>query len=234
MPKKYKAILAIFVIFLALGVGVFLSYQYQTVIREDLGEMERTEETEPEAAPETLEWDDIFYGEEDGVIKLAVTGTENDRLLSEDHPSRPKISPQGSYLSYIAPSEWEQVGSLYKYDLTEDDIVTLVEGADLPEQHTVKDFWWLDESTLLFIGGFAYGTVSVGGSLYGLDLETEQIVEIFAQTERSEVKNIEIIEEEEQVLLEIAEFDEDFIEHEVINEYIELNYVYEQVGSPEQ
>ena len=228
MPNKYKILLTIFIVVLAMGVGFFLSYQYQTVIREDIEEVESPED--PEAETGSLSWEDISYREKDGVYILSVTGPEGERILSEDYPSQPKISPQGSYLSYIAPSEWEQIGTLYKYNLKEDDVVALVEGEDLPEQHTVKEFWWLDENIIVFIGGFSYGTVSVGGSLYAIDIKNDKMVEVFSQEDRSEVKDIEIQKGEEQILLQIAEFDEDFIDYEIVNEYIEISYVYESLN----
>ncbi len=228
MPAKYKILLTIFIVVLALGVGVFLSYQYQNVIQEDFEEVERTEEPEPEAR--TLTWEDISYREENSVPTLLVTGEDGKRILSENYPSHPKISPEGNYLSFVAPSEWEQIGTLYKYDYSEDEIITLVEGEDLPDQHTVKKFWWLDEEIKIFIGGFSYGTVSVGGTLYAQDLQSGKMVEVFEPTERREVKDIDIEKAEGEIKLQIAEFDEDFIDYEIIVEYIEIDSIYEQLG----
>ena len=228
MKIKHKIIVIFIILLLAFGTGFFLSYQYQEIIRE--GEIpeedavkEESEEREP--ADRGITPEEVSYQEDIGSYTLKITGHEAERILSDDYPSKPKISPEGRYVSYIAPAEWEQIGTLYVYDSIEQEEYALVDEKDLPDQHTPKNLWWLDEDHILFVGGFGYGTVSVGGSLYAALLSENEIVEIYPEEERKEVKNIEF--EGDKIHINIAEFDESFIDYEVTVETISREDIYQ-------
>jgi len=228
MPRKYKLILTLVVVVMALGVGLFLSYQFQSVMEEEDIIEERRQETEEAAEEESagLNPEEIFYREEEeGGYALSLDIGGERRLLEDDTPSPPSLSPTGRYLAYIAPAEWERVGTLYLYDYVSDGVRTLVEGDDLPDQYTPKELWWLEDDILLFTGGFAYGTVSVGGSLYGVDTAEGKIKTVFPEEERREVKDIEIERERGEIELYIAVFDQDYIDYEVEKEIIEIDEV---------
>ncbi len=227
MPRKYKLILALIVVVMAMGVGVFLSYQFQSVMQEDEIIEERRQEMEEPAEEESagLNPENIFYREEEGDYALSLDIGEERRILEDDKPSPPALSPTGRYLAYIAPSEWERIGTLYLYDYMNDEITALVEGDDLPDQYTPKDLWWLEDDILLFTGGFAYGTVSVGGSLYGVDTADGKMKTVFPEEEGREVKDIDIERERGEIELHIAVFDQEYIDYEVESEIIEIDDV---------
>ncbi len=225
MPKKYKLFLFVVVISIAFAAGVFLSYQFQLLMRTE--EVEPEPQIEREMEPGRITTEKIEYDSENGMEFLKIDTDDRQRTLSEDQPSEPLISPQEDKLAYIAPAEWERIGSIYLYDYENDEIKELVRGEDLPEQYTPKKIWWLDEKHLLFIGGFGYGTVSVGGTLYALNIETGDITEVYSEGERSEVKEISVGDRE--VEIKLAVFDEDFVDYEVETDQISLENIYERL-----
>ena len=171
-----------------------------------------------------LTWDNIkvdYYEGSKMTSSLSVIDSYGEeKVLSSDPASEPKISPSGRFLSYIAPYGFEGIGELYLYDHFENKLETIVDTSDLSVEHTIEDFWWLDEDTIIFIERYAYGSMSIGGDLYKVNLEDNETSKVFSPEEpRRQVKDIEL--KEEEITMKIAEFDEDYIDYEIIEKTLE-------------
>lgn len=210
--KKARLKILLIVLILSLAAGVYLAHVYQDFLTD-----------------EVISADQIDYQPEESlsIIRKDETGEET-RLLSDNYPSHPRLSPDGSRLAYIAPHQWEKIGSLYIYDYSSNEVITLLEGPDFGSQHTPKNVWWLDDEYLLVLGGYAYGTVTVGGELQVVRASTGEMAQLvgFPEENRKEIMDLEYLDDEESYLLEIAHFDEEFLEYEIIQAEMEKGYVY--------
>jgi hypothetical protein len=93
------------------------------------------------------------------------------RRTFEHHGSNasPQISPSSKYIAYLKDNEWEERTSLLiiRQDST---FAPLIDANKLPGQNAVKHFCWHPEKDLIFfVMGYAYGTITVGGSIYACD-----------------------------------------------------------------
>lgn len=109
-------------------------------------------------------------------------------VLSDDFPSKPYKSPNGKYVSYISPFEWECLGSLYLIDLETGEKSTLI--APDKNSNIPKAIAWLDDYNLAVIIGFGYGTVAIGGNIFILSLTDNRLSKLTNYKMNVQVTNI--------------------------------------------
>lgn len=92
------------------------------------------------------------------------------KILDDNFPSEPKISPNGKKAIFISPLEWECLGSLYLFDLTTGEKKELIE----PDENSniPKEAIWLDDKRIAVIIGYGYGTVAIGGDIFIYNIES--------------------------------------------------------------
>ncbi|MGM0414737.1 MAG: DUF4652 domain-containing protein [Bacillota bacterium] len=200
MKDQLKKIIFVFLIFIVMfGAGFYLAY-YNFDGLKDSGPISE---------------DMIDYQEETYLKLERESGVET---LSEDIPSEPIVSPDGNKLAFIDPFQWEVVGSIFLYDYEANSLRELLKADQIEDQFTPKGIWWYNNEYLLAIIGYAYGTVTVGGDLYLVDVDTGNPRRILGLTEYQEVKNISL--DDQYIYLEIAEFNESYSDYEIIEDRI--------------
>lgn len=109
-------------------------------------------------------------------------------ILTNEMDMVPEVSPNGQKLLFVSPFEFEMIGSLYVYDFEKESLDKVVEHL---EENTVKMAKWYDDNQILFIEGYAYGTVSRGGVLKLLNLSTLETKEIAkGDNENEQISNV--------------------------------------------
>ncbi len=163
-------------------------------------------------ANELIDDFELQYQAEEKILLEGLDG-EEDILINDDFPSEPKIAPSESKIVFISPYLWEMIGEVYLYDLEEQEEKKIVSRDDLPEQMTAKEVKWITDDYLLLIIGKAYGTPSEGGDLYWLEVETNELYAVSKLEKNKEYKSIKL--KEEEIILEMAIFDEQHLEYEI-------------------
>jgi hypothetical protein len=168
----------------------------------------------------------IYYGEHKSIL---INNSNGNEILSNDPKygswaTLPELSPNKKNIAYVSPYEFETLGNVYVYDSESDTYGKVVE-VDIEKQDSAKVVKWIDDDKLLIIIGFGYGTVSEGGDLYLYNRETEKLTLVKESEGNTEVIGIKI--NEEIVELEIAVFDENWINYEKSLEYMSLSEIYE-------
>lgn len=197
-----KIIIVLFIFLVMFGAGFYLAY-YNFDELADSG---------------AISEDMIEYQEES---YLSISRESGKEILSEETPSEPVISPDRNKLAFIDPFQWETVGSIFLYDYQTNSLTELLRADQIEAQSTPKGIWWYKDDYLLAIIGYAYGTVSVGGDLYLINVETGNPRRILGLNEYQEVKNIRL--DDQYIYLEIAQFDEAYNDYEVIEDRINRN-----------
>lgn len=154
----------------------------------------------------------LQYQPEEKILLEGLEG-EEDILINDNFPSEPEIAPSETKMVFISPYLWEMLGEVYLYDLEKKEEEKLLSRDDLPKQMTPKEIKWITDNHLLLIIGKAYGTVSEGGDLYWLDVETRELYAVSELEENKEYKSIKL--KEEEIILEMAIFDEQFLDYEL-------------------
>ena len=155
-------------------------------------------------------------------------GTELIVSSEETLPAEPVISPDKSSLLYISPGEWEELGELFLYRSGWDKAEVLIPRSAMNSNDTPKKVLWLDNENALVIIGFTYGTVSVGGDLYHLNVNDGQLHHLFTDETpelRTEIKSVYIDEADGKRLLsiEFAEFNKDVTQYKTMTVTADLS-----------
>lgn len=88
----------------------------------------------------------------------------------------------------------EGIGTLVIENMeTKDSLIFKLLEEEPHRQYTPKKVAWIDEDRLFIIIGYAYGTVTVGGKLYVLDIEKNEVKPIITDlTNREEVMSVKV------------------------------------------
>ena len=114
----------------------------------------------------------VFYYDEK-IIGVDVESGRSTVFKGDVYDSAPKWSPDGNYIAYLDYVEWEVETSLWliKSDGTQDTCIV----KHGKTQRAVKSFQWHPyRNSIFFVEGYAYGTVTVGGNMYLLDVSEKK------------------------------------------------------------
>lgn len=165
--------------------------------------------------------DVVFYY--NGKIITVNIETGLDLLIREDVlNSRPQWSYDGQYIAYLDELEWEVPTSLclIRFESLED---TCLVKNDFGTQSAVKSFHWHPhQNKIFFVEGYAYGTVTVGGNLYVIDMQGKREGVVIMTDERKEICS-EFFIEDGFLIYQVAHFDPDFMNMTLTTHRIKLS-----------
>jgi len=152
-----------------------------------------------------------------GAVTVLKQGRSEDALFD----SLLAWSPDGQYIAYLDRAGWELPTKLWimRSDGSHDRLLA----GDATGQTRIKSLHWHpNKDKLFYVSGPTYGTVSVGGSLYKVDLHGgRETVVPACPTERTEVcREFRIVGAE--ILYRLAHFDADYVELEYTMQKIPL------------
>lgn len=150
-----------------------------------------------------------FYDKENRKI-FVIEKNESMKLLEDNFPSEPKVSPNKSKICYISPNEWECIAKLFLFNLISGEKVTLIN----PQQDELvpKAAEWVSDYEIAILMGNAYGTVSVGGNVMLYDLATNTTKFITDYSPAVQVTSIKMINAKQMLLKGIEYIDKNFME----------------------
>ncbi|MSS44180.1 DUF4652 domain-containing protein [Anaerosalibacter bizertensis] len=112
----------------------------------------------------------IYDGKEKHVYLVKPNGKR--MLLKNDLSSKPIISPNKRLAAFISPFCWECMSNVYVVDLYNGKISNVY---NWEYSKTPKYIKWYSNESLLLIIGETYGTVSIGGDLYSLNIKSKKL-----------------------------------------------------------
>jgi len=133
-------------------------------------------------------------------------------------------------VAYIDAVGFETIGNVILLNVKTGERTQLTSFDYGESQTTVKQLVWYSDNELLLIVGYSYGTVTIGGSVHVLDLDTGSMKEIVKPMDNQEIMTIVEPVNSRKVTFVCAEWDdnamnyETFIvdyEHEYIDELID-------------
>ena len=145
-------------------------------------------------------FDSSIVIKKDQDVEIVYTG-EDDYV-----PSLPKLSPNGKLIAYIDNVGFEERGNAFIYDYVEktNNQVTMISRSD---KDTVKKVEWYNNDLMFVIIGFASGTVSQGGDLYLLDINTKELKMLRETNVVTEFVNMEY--RDGKLKLKVVEWDDE-------------------------
>lgn len=166
--------------------------------------------------------------EKETLIRFPVMDNEA-MLASEMH-----YNEERDIYAYIDDVGFEVIGNVNLYDPTTGESTQITSYDYNGTDPTVKKLAWLSDNQLLLIVGFAYGTVTVGGSLYVLSIDTGELKEILVPSDHEEIIDIVLPDGgSEELLFVVAKWDDNFMNYETYN----VDYTYtalKQMASEDQ
>ncbi len=150
--------------------------------------------------------------EYDGKI-IVINIDNNKQLVFKGHiaNSFPQISPSGDYIAYINDNLWESWSSLWviKNDRSK---TCLVDVMKMSGENAVKNFRWHPQKDIIFfVMGFATGTVTVGGSIYAVDMNGNKCLLISANKKNREEIADEFYISNNLLYYKVAQYDEGYM-----------------------
>lgn len=136
--------------------------------------------------------------------------------------SKEVINPNGRYTAYIEPFEWEVVGNLFIKNKKTSEIKQLTKFAD-NSSTTVKFVKWLNDTLLLVIEGYTWGTCTVGGSLFIINSETGHHKIIVKADGSQEVADVAI--HNGKIIANIATWDTNHINYKLSTQVISVDSI---------
>lgn len=161
---------------------------------------------------------------QDTAALFVLSSLDEDEAVPSVHASRSVISPDRQLAACIDPFEFEMIGEilLFQGDNNTATSKLTLNQEELP-QFTPKQVSWYDNSHLLVVVGFAYGTVTRGGDLYLVDITDGSSQLVYKAADHEEVIEAEL--EGDHIKLSLAKFDQDYAEHEIEHKEIPLPQV---------
>lgn len=144
---------------------------------------------------------------------------------AEDDPklrSKIKLSPNYRYSAYISPLKWEVVGNLFIKDRETGEVKKLTH-YQTNRSYTPKTVVWLNDTLLLVIEGYTWGTVTVGGSLYIVDSRTGKMHPILKPPIHQEVA--EVSTHKNSIVLRIATHDKNRMSYRLSTKVLPIDSV---------
>ncbi len=132
----------------------------------------------------------------------------------DNFTSRPVVSPDEKNIAFLTPYEFETISNVSIFsttDMTNKNITYL----DYSQDMSFKSVNFLDNENLLVVIGAAYGTISWGGELYLLNINTEELT-LIREVANDNEQIIEAKLVDDKISLEIIIWDDNFMEHEKI------------------
>lgn len=133
--------------------------------------------------------------------------------------------------AYIDNVGFEVVGNVQLYDPKTGDIQQVTSYEYNGTDPTVKKIMWLSENQLLMVVGFAMGTVTVGGSIHVLNIDTGENKPLIIPNEKQEI--IDFVKpnggSSSQIIFVVADWDENFMNfstHTVTYTLDDINAMY--------
>lgn len=140
----------------------------------------------------------------------------------EEVRSKEMISPNGHFSAYIEPFEWEIVGNLYVKNNKTDKIKQLTDYSNT-SSITAKYVTWLNDTLLLVIEGYTWGTCTVGGTLYIVDSRTSHHSTLIKPLSYQEVAEVSL--QKDNVIVRIATWDTNRMNYKLSTSVISVDSV---------
>ena len=149
----------------------------------------------------------VFYYDHQ-LLRLEIDSGKSQTLTKDGLlDSQPAWSADGKYIGYLDYSEWETPTSLCIIAVETAQNTCLVKNNE-KTQKAVKSFYWHPRKNLLFfVEGPAYGTVSVGGNLYSVDLKGHRKEMVTAKEDHQEEVATKFSIKNDTITYTVVQFD---------------------------
>jgi hypothetical protein len=142
--------------------------------------------------------------------------------------SIPQKSSSGRYIAYIDNNMWESPSNLWILGKN-GQRKCLANSKDL-KGHAVKFFKWHPSSDVIFfIAGYAYGTQTVGGELYSVDLKGSVQKLISSKSDKRQELVFQFNIAENTLFYKIAQYDESYSSVEYSDHTISINQLLQKM-----
>ncbi|GAF65572.1 hypothetical protein BTS2_2470 [Bacillus sp. TS-2] len=138
----------------------------------------------------SIELFDIRYNPHEFSIEL-IHPTGEIETLTKETATIPVKNLEATKALYISPSDFETLGDVYLVDLISGEQKVLAEATE--DETPKKVIWDFDDEHIYMIKGFAHGTVSVGGNVFKVNIETEEIEELTNYESEIQIINMELM-----------------------------------------
>lgn len=136
----------------------------------------------------------------------------------------PAISPDRKSIAFVDYIGFEVRGNIFIYNSLSESIeqITYDNYGFLQDEYTtIKQSVWYDNETLLVIIGYDTGTITQGGNVYTININTEERKKIIETNEKEEIVNLRYYDN--NIILEVVKWtDDNYIDYEYYNKYIDV------------
>ncbi len=152
-------------------------------------------------------------------------------VINNPHlPEPPKFldSPDGRYTTYIEPLEWEVTGNVYLKEIKTGEIRQLSK-YPANSSETPKKLAWLNDTLLLSITGYTYGSNAVvGGALHLYYIRTGDHIILYNPPPNKDVAEVSV--QGKNIVLRIANWDKNFNNYTLSSLVLQVDSVIKSIS----
>gem|GEM_PF-4119432 len=149
---------------------------------------------------------------------FVVARLDGNKTTASQLASEPVLSPDKKKAAYIDPVEFELIGDILVIDQDTGRVAKMTLDQKALPQYSPKKVSWYDNTHLLAVVGFAYGTVTIGGDLYLIDVANGGSQLLYKGGDNEEVTDARV--RGDKISLQIAKFNQNKTAHQAISKDI--------------
>lgn len=151
----------------------------------------------------------LYYSEHDMIY---AAGDQFYPIVVRAFPRLVGLSPDGDKVAFLEPFEFEMATDLYVFDVPARTLRQLTSHRDENSTRSVRTAHWFDNRTLYYLEGYRYGTVSRGGDLWRVDIQSvtrQPIVRIMGTGEGfKEIVEFEFVPDRKMIRYVVVKHDD--------------------------
>lgn len=140
--------------------------------------------------------------------------------------SREVLNPSGTHSAYIEPYEWEICGNIFVKNMTTGKIKQLTNYI-ISRSNKPKQIAWFNDSLMLVIEGYTWGTVTVGGSLYFVNSKTGEYNLIMKPPREQEIA--EVSKHSNSIVLRVAKWTGNRMDYTLHTHILDADSVFKSI-----
>jgi hypothetical protein len=151
----------------------------------------------------------IYYSDRD---VLYADGEHFYPIVVQGYPRLLGASPKQTAVAFLEPAEFEMAADLFVFDLPALTLRRLTDHRDPASTLSVKTALWYNEKTLYYLEGYRYGTVSHGGDLWRVELDSlarKPVVRVIGKSDEfEEIIEFEFVPGHKLIRYTVAHYDD--------------------------
>ena len=136
--------------------------------------------------------------------------------------SQPRWSYNGEYIAFLDIYRWETTTSLWIIRPDGSNLTCLIDNTNI-NREAIKSFLWHPaKNEIIFVEGYPYGTITIGGSLYFCDLDGNKHILAEKNIAHNKEIHFKVFIDDKNIFYRVGQLDEEYMQISYSDHTIEI------------